>query len=210
MKLPFQNTTAEWRILHLAGMSALGNALLGLGKVASGVLAGSFFVCVNGLYTLALVLARACALAGSAQGTPRAAQFRCCRWSGRLLVLASALYVAYSGWSWYHPKAVDCHPYAAIGIAAVTFTEIGLNLHGVWRYRRDDRPLLHALKTINLAASFISLVLTQSVLLSFTGEHDPAYNALLGGLMGVCAALLGAYMIRRIQRMQHAEKGENQ
>lgn len=46
--------------------------------------------------------------------------------------------------------------------------------------------------------------MTQSAILAFAddGNHDPAVNALLGLLMGACAALLGVYMLRRIGRME--------
>ena len=53
------------RTLHLAGISGVCSILLGLGKIVSGVLSLSVFVCINGLYTLGMVLARYCALAGA-------------------------------------------------------------------------------------------------------------------------------------------------
>ena len=56
---------SDSRMLHLAGISGVGNILLGLGKIASGILSLSVFVCINGLYTLGMVLARYCALAGA-------------------------------------------------------------------------------------------------------------------------------------------------
>ena len=38
------------RTLHLAGISGAGNILLGLGKILSGILSLSAFVCANGLW----------------------------------------------------------------------------------------------------------------------------------------------------------------
>lgn len=52
------------RALHLAGISGDWNILLGLGKIISGLLSFSGFVCVSGFYTLRMVFARYCALAG--------------------------------------------------------------------------------------------------------------------------------------------------
>lgn len=73
--------------------------------------------------------------------------------------------------------------------------------------RKNKTPLLHAIKTINLAASLITLVLTQAAILSFAqgGDHDPSVNALLGLVTGGCAVLLGVYMIWRIGRMEIQE-----
>lgn len=184
-------------------MSGAANLLFGLGKIISGALSLSIFVCVNGCYTLGMVMARYCALAGVLKGMDRKTQYRHYQWAGIILIIASLLYMSYSSWLYFHPKQVAYHEYIALAIATVTFTEIGLNLRGVLLFRKSATPLLHAIKTINLASSLISLVLTQSAILSFAeqGQHDPAWNAILGVLMGGCAIMLGLYMLSRIKRM---------
>lgn len=190
------------RMLHLTGLSGLGNILMGLFKIASGALALSIFTCVNGFYTLGMVLARYCALAGVVKTKDISEQYRYYRWSGIVLIVASCLYIAYSIRAYFHPTYMAYHPYIAMGIATVTFVEIGLNLRGVLVFRKDRSPLLHALKTINLATSLISLVLTQAAILSFADEiQNPASNGILGALMGACAALLGVYMLLRMRRI---------
>lgn len=202
-KIREQYNPAASRSLHLAGMSGAANLLFGLCKIISGALSLSIFVCVNGCYTLGMVMARYCALAGVLKGKDRKTQYRHYQWAGIILIIASLLYMSYSGWLYFHPKQVAYHEYIALAIATVTFTEIGLNLRGVLLFRKSATPLLHAIKTINLASSLISLVLTQSAILSFAeeGQHDPAWNAILGVLMGGCAILLGLYMLSRIKRM---------
>ena len=123
-------------------------------------------------------------------------QYRCYRLSGSILIAASLLYMAYSGWTYYHPKYTAYPKYIALAIATFTFTEIALNIRGVLANRKNGTLLVHALKTINLAASLISLVLTQSAILSIAqgGYHNPSSNALLGLLAGSGAALLGIFM----------------
>ena len=202
---------AAARTLHLAGVSGAGNILLGLGKILSGLLSLSVFVCVNGGYTLGMVVARYCALAGVLRAKNVGEQYRYYRWSGKILILASLLYMVYSVWSYFHPQYIAYHMYVALTIATVTFVEIGLNIRGVVVNRKNKTPLLHAIKTINLAASLISLVLTQSAILSFAqgGYHDPSVNALLGILMGACAALLGVFMLWRIQRIEVKNQQEH-
>lgn len=202
---------AAARALHLAGVSGAGNIFLGLGKILSGLLSLSVFVCVNGGYTLGMVVARYCALAGVIRAKDVREQYRYYRWAGKILILSSLLYMVYSGWAYFHPKYIAYHMYVALAIATVTFVEIGLNIRGVVVNRKNKTPLLHALKTINLAASLISLVLTQSAILSFAqgGYHDPSANALLGILMGACAALLGVFMLWRIKRIEAKNQQEN-
>lgn len=198
------------RTLHLAGISGVGNIVLGLGKIASGLLSLSVFVCVNGLYTLGMVLARYCALAGAVRTQEVKKQYSYYRWSGMILIAASLLYLIYSVWSYFHPKEVSYHMYIALAIATFTFTEIGVNLYGMIANRKNRTPLLHAIKTINLAASLISLVLTQSAILAFAdgGGHDPSVNALMGLLSGTCAVLLGLYMLWRIGKLEKKEDSE--
>ena len=200
------------RTLHLAGVSGAGNIFLGLGKILSGVLSLSVFVCVNGGYTLGMVAARYCALAGFLRAKTIREQYRYYRWAGIILIIASLLYIIYSGWSYFHPKYIAYHMYVALAIATFTFAEIGWNIRGVVVNRKNKTPLLHALKTINLAASLISLVLTQSAILSFAqgGYHDPSANALLGCLMGICATLLGIFMLWRIRRIERKQQVETE
>ena len=198
------------RTLHLAGISGVCSILLGLGKIVSGVLSLSVFVCINGLYTLGMVLARYCALAGAIRTQDPHQQYVYYRRSGKILIAASLLYISYSAWSFFHPKWVSYHMYVALAIATFTFTEIGMNLYGMIANRKNRTPLLHAIKTINLAASLVSLVLTQSAILSFAGgeSHDPSVNALMGLFSGTCAVLLGIYMLWRIGRLERRESSE--
>ena len=197
------------RTLHLAGISGVCSILLGLGKIVSGVLSLSVFVCINGLYTLGMVLARYCALAGAIRTQDPHQQYVYYRRSGKILIAASLLYISYSAWSFFHPKWVSYHMYVALAIATFTFTEIGMNLYGMIANRKNRTPLLHAIKTINLAASLVSLVVTQSAILAFADQgYNPAGNALMGMFSGTCAVLLGVFMLWRIERIQHKETDE--
>lgn len=207
-----QYNAATSRSLHLAAISGAGNILLGTGKIISGILSLSLFVCVNGGYTLGMVLARYCALAGVVRAKDRKGQYRYYRFSGIILIAASLLYMTYSGWSYFHPKYTAYPRDMALAIATFTFVEIGLNIRGVLVNRKNKAPLLHALKTINLAASLISLVLTQSAIFSIAQGgyqyHDPSSNALLGLLTGACAVSLGVFMVWRIRRIERKDTQE--
>ncbi|RGZ03525.1 hypothetical protein DXA14_15605 [Hungatella hathewayi] len=142
-------------------------------------------------------------LAGTVHSKERKKQYCYYRLAGAVMVAASLLYVVYSLWTIRHPKTVNYGKITAITIAAITFTEIGVNVWGVIKYRKYHSPLLHALKMISLGTSLISLVLTQSAILAFADEaQDPSVNGFLGTVTGICAALLGVYMIRRINRIE--------
>lgn len=116
---------------------------------------------------------------------------------------ASALYMIYSIRLFIHPKETVYHMYIALAIA--TFTEIGLNIRGVIMERKNNAPLIHAIKMINLSSSLICLVLTQTAILSFASDlpTHANVNGLMGIIMGGAATLIGIYMILRITAIEH-------
>ena len=194
------------RSLQVAGASCIASAAAGMGKLAMGLVSLSLFTCVSAFYSFAMVIAKVVALSALVRETGREFQLRSCTLAGRLLIVASALYMVYSARLLFHPVQRGYHLYIAIGIAACTCFELGLNIRGVLVDRRSHTPLFYALRTINLASACISLVLTQQVLLALneveglTLVHARA-NTLMGLLMGGCALLLGVKLILRMKRM---------
>lgn len=201
-KIRVRYGSADSRTLHITGATGAFSILLGLGKVVSDILALSVFACMNGGYTLGMALARYCALYGAAKTTEQNEQYKYYRISGGIMIAASVLYVCYSLWAIWHPKTVYYGDIIAITIATITFTEIGLNVRGVIKYRKAKTPLLHALKIISLGTSLISLVLTQAAILAFADDvQNPSVNGLLGAITGTIAALLGCYMLWPMKKL---------
>lgn len=199
--------TKEQRSMGVAGVSCIGNIVLAFGKIALGLLSLNFYVCVNGLYTLGMVLAKLCVLAGFIKQKKYAEQYGYCYVSGIILVIASIAYITYSIRLLLHPQAASYNEIVGITIAAVTFFELGLNLHGVLAERNNKSPLFFVLKMINLSSALICLALTQTALLSFqqTEADHSVWNGVMGILMGSFAAMLGLMIIRKIQRMKKEE-----
>lgn len=195
------------RSLQITGASCIGNILVGAGKLIMGILSFSVFTCVSAFYTFGMVLAKLFALSGISKGKSRELQCRYYMISGEVLIIASALYIAYSARLFFYPEVSSYHPYVGITIAAFTFTELTLNIRGVILERHNHTLLIHAIKMINLASSLICLVLTQTALLSFTHEREIGYdpslsNGLMGVLMGSAATLLGVIMVIRVNRIK--------
>lgn len=190
------------RFIHTTVVMGLMNILLGISKVVSGVLSLSVFACMNGLYTLGMVIARYSALVGYFHKQEKKSWFYY-QLTAVIMIVASLLYIAYSLWMMWHPRFVYYDKVIAISIATITFTEVGINLYGVLSQRKGKTPVVHILKTISLATSLISMVLTQSAILSFADEvYNPSVNGLLGCVMGVLAVCLGVYLICRIRRLK--------
>lgn len=196
------------RSLKVTGASWAANILLGLGKLAMGILSVSFFLCVNAFYTFGMVIAKYFALKGILKAKDTREQYRYYTMSGAVLTGSSLVYIAYSVRLFFSPAADVYHMYIALAIAAFTFTELTVNIRGVILERRNHTSLVHAIKMINLASSLICLALTQTAILSFadTRVHlHPAANGLIGILTGSCAALLGVAMLVRIRRIQNGK-----
>ena len=193
------------RSIHITGAACLGNTAVGVGKLAMGLSSLSLFPRVGALYTFGMVTAKCVALAGIVKSESDREQYRYYKASGVILIVSSVLYAVYSARLFFYPESGSYHAYIALGIAAVTFAELTLNIRGVIIERKNHTQLVHAIKMLNLASSLICLVLTQTAILSFASGRakiHPAANGLLGVLMGGAATLLGAAMIVRILRIE--------
>lgn len=194
--------------VRMTGAACTASFLLGTGKLLMGLISLSFFTIMNALYTYGMVAAKFCALKGIA--VPVKKQYAYYRGAAGILIASSLCYAIYSTRLLWHPQRSNYHPYLAMGIATVTFAEIGLNLWGVLVERKKKSLPFHALKVINLASSLIGLVLTQAALLSFTntdaGYDSSRFDGVLGLCMGGCAALLGYFMFWRAAKLEQKEE----
>lgn len=86
----------------------------------------------------------------------------------------------------------------AIAIAAITFGELGLAIHGTVSARRNSDFLVEAVKLTNLAGGLVLLTLTQSALLSIDPDVEAGNaNAISGLVFGSLATAIGGWMIWR-------------
>jgi len=196
------------RTIRITGASCMGNAFVGLGKLLIGIASPSLFTCVSACYTFGMVIAKGFAVAGMFTEKDETVQRKYCRLSGVILIVASACYILYSLRLFIFPEHTVFHEYVAIGIAAITFAEIGLNISGVLRERKNHSLPGQSVKMINLAASLISLVLTQTALLSFASDQvdaHPTANGFMGILMGTAATIIGMLLVVKTKRQSESD-----
>ena len=190
--------------VRITGAACAASFLLGSGKLLMGIFSSSFFTIMNAFYTYGMVTAKLLALRGLMVSPQKQTSYY--KGAADILITASLCYAVYSTRLLWNPENTQYHPYLAMGIATVMFTEIGMNLWGVLAERKAKSPMFHAIKTINLASSLIGLVLTQAAILSFTHPeegYDPSLaNSILGLCMGGCAAFLGCFMLWRTARLK--------
>ena len=75
--------------------------------------------------------------------------------------------------------------------------------------RRRHEPLLEAIKMTNLASALISIVLTQTALLSLSEGDHSFYNGLCGIIFGSLAACVGIFMIIRMRLIEKGKYAES-
>lgn len=195
------------RSLIFAGASGTANILVGSGKLVLGLLSLSLITCVSAFYTFGMVSGKYMILKGSLK--PVEEQHQYYRIAGVILIVTSLLYSGYSLRLLFNPVTVVYDMNVALIIALVTFIEIGIGIRGVIVELKNHSLLIHGLKMINLASAFVSLVLTQTAILSFSDSQTdlhPTANGLFGVLMGFCAAFLGCLMLIRIQRIDQGKQ----
>lgn len=193
------------RSLHIYSAAATAGTLIATGKLTMSIASSSVMICVNALYSFGMIGAKIIALTGIRKAQHSKEQCQYYFWTGLVLVISSLIYISYSIRLFYSPVSNAYHPYVGIGIAAVTFTEVGVNIRGVMITRHNHTLLIHALKMINLSSSIIALALTQSALLSFSNYKADLIkisnaNGVIGILMGAITTLMGIYMICRVRK----------
>lgn len=199
------------KAIHIAGLTCFGSFILGSGKLIMGIYSLSFFACANAFYTYGIVLAKAYAILGIAYTEDTNKQCKYYKRSGIILIIASLSYLIYSIKLISNPSNVNYTMNQGLMIALITFVEIGLNIRGMIIERNNDNIMYHALRAISFASSLISLVLTQTAILSFTAKSEGyinnfSSNGFLGILMALLATLIGGFIIYRGTMI---EKGRN-
>jgi hypothetical protein len=168
------------------------NVALAVGKLAIGIYSMSLFLCVSALYNVGLAYARRVALKGYGK---KQAEYQIYRKVGVVLTISGVIFVIYCLRLFLHVSEARFSMYESLAIAAITFSEIGAAVYGVVVTGKGYSPILASIKLTSLASSLVSLVLTQSAILSFTAEGNMAfYNGLSGMIFGGSAALIGVFM----------------
>ncbi len=183
------------------------NAVLAVGKLVAGILTFSIFMCFHAFYNVGMGMAKYFILAGIKRSASRSEEYEVFRTVGIVVLAASLVYALYSVRLFIGGQSARYPQVAAITIATVTFTEIVLNIQGSISTKKADRLMLHANKLVGLASSLVSLVLTQTAIMSFAHDGDAAFaNGLSGVFFGICAALIGLYMLLYGSLRRHKEK----
>ena len=124
--------------------------------------------------------------------------------NGILLVVLGIMYFFVNVYIYYKGTNTTMHEYLTYLVALFAFWSIGSAIYGMIKYKRNNTPILKAVKLTNFANALTSIMLTQIVLLD-TYANTKVYNSnLMNGLtgmgIGVIIIALGLYMIIGINK----------
>lgn len=194
------------RSLYFTKVSVPWNLLLATIKFILGIMSFSFFLIIGGLYNLGISIAKYFALEGnriidleSSENIINRKQRQYYNLIGIIIFISSIIFILYSVRLFFiNGTNLKYTKIRALIIATVTFVEIIFAIRGIVIARKIKEPIVEAIKLTNLSTSLVSLVVTQSAILSFTHKQNlNIYNGVLGFLMGSLSLLIGMYMIIR-------------
>lgn len=201
------------RSIKYAKVSYYMNIVMAVGKMIVGLYTASIFLCIYALYNVGLALAKATAVKGHHAGKQPPDESHAYGYGreeyksyfkvGIILTTSSILFIIYCLRLFLYGSSASYSMNIALAIACMTFVEIGMAVHGsIVTMKNGNVPAVSAIKLSNLAASLISLVLTQTAILSFTHQGDMSYyNGLAGLIFGGLAVMIGMGMMLQMHRV---------
>ncbi|RPE76211.1 MULTISPECIES: hypothetical protein [unclassified Frondihabitans] len=202
------------RALFFTAASIPGSFAMAAWKGALFLVAPSLFLLATVLFNLGVIAAKTLlvrthitagrrrALAEGPVGNVREQHRRAYRATGILVTVLSLLYtLSFIPLFFASAEKITYDRPVAVIIAAITFAELGLAIHGTVSARRNRDLLSEAVKLTNVAAGLVLLTLTQSALLSLEKDIDPGHaNAVSGVVFGTIATGIGVSMLIRSRR----------
>lgn len=197
--------TSSNRAAVAAGFSLSLNGLIGVGKLVLGLCISSVWFVVNAIYYLVLCAARFYVLRQYSE-TRRlcdpsqrlAREYAVFRHGGVFLCLIGGSYLIVCLRMYSAGDSAVYGGYIVYLVAAVSFTKMGLAVHGAVANRHLQNPIASTLKRISFSDAIVSIVITQCTLLTFCGSPQAiTSSALLGMGASACIMAIGLFMLLR-------------
>jgi hypothetical protein len=189
-----QRTTTK----YTARISMLGNFLVAAGKVALGIFTASVFFLISGIYSIGIGYAKSTYYAGLKKSDTSLKSEKPFFIKIAITLFASGVvYIIYMMRLFFISASFDYGTIPSIGIAAISFLEIGMAIGGLLRAGKQRDLLLSGLRCINLSSGMTAIVFTQVALLSLggTGAENSIYNAIGGVVFGGLCVMLSVAMV---------------
>lgn len=171
--------------------------LYGAAKVVVGAVSRSLLLCVSGVNTLLLGMAKILCVAGVRTRRHMVLYSGC---AGALLMASGLVYAVYLAGAIVSRRRDFSTTGVSVFVAAASVCELILAIRGVL-IARTQHLLLFDLKVISLSSALNALMLAQASVLSLVVWQDLSmYNGLFSSGMGLITMCLGALLVVRTGR----------
>ena len=208
----FKRLKKEERVIFFLRFTTIGNVFIAAMKFILSLTLPSLWFFINAIFMMVLSIARVFSIRDYKKTSLlkdkkeiKKIGYKNYLTNGILLVLLGVMYFFVNVYIYYKGTNTTMHPYMTYLVALIAFWSVGSAIYGMIRYKRNDTPILKAVKLTNFANALTSIMLTQIVLLD-TYAVEESYNSnLMNGLTGMGIGLfigvLGLYMIVGINRV---------
>ena len=212
----FKKIEKEDRIMFFLVFTTIGNIFMSLVKFVLSLTLPSLWFFINAIFMIVLSFARFFSIKDyrkikliNDKEEIQKIGYKNYLNNGILLVLLGIMYFFVNVYIYYKGTNTTMHEYLTYLVALVAFWSIGSSIYGMIKYKRNNMPILKAVKLTNFANALTSIMLTQIVLLD-TYANTEAYNSnLMNGLTGISVGIviiiLGLYMIIGINKIQRVD-----
>lgn len=201
--LLFSNQYYHGRINFNGRLSMTVNFIWAGMKFIFGLVTVSYFFWISALYSLCVGFAKYTYFKGRANSNDDLNKEN--EYYARMaiiLFIASIIYVIYMIRLFFYSYNFKYEMIPSIGIAAVSFAELGVAIFGLVKSNKKKDLLLSGFKSISLASALISIVLTQVAILSFADAADNSkYNAISGCIFGGLCILITLFMLHKSHKI---------
>lgn len=163
----------------------------------SGILACSRFITIKEYKKIRLL---------NDEGLIKRIEYRNYLKNGVMLIFLGVMYFFISSYMYFNGTNTTMHEYITYLVALIAFWSIGTAIYGMIKYKKNEEPIIKAVKLTNFSNALTSIVLTQVVLLdTFSTGYDSRINGYTGMGVSLVIIIIGLYMIFGIQK--YLEKG---
>ena len=213
--IELKNSVLQYRMLPEANQhllrtwaSSAGNFVIAGFKLLSGIVTGSGFLCVSGLYSALLGLSKRQIIDGEKTDKN---PWLLLQNIGLYILLAGAVYGVYIGRLILYPERAKWTIPIAILIALYTFVDIGLAAYTLFGKRGQwvQKPLLLGMRWIGFVSALPMIVMTQIALNAIGNENDTsAYDGRFGAVVGLVILLIGGWVTVHAHHKLMKEEGQ--
>lgn len=189
------------------------NIISGIVKIIAAISVSSELFAISGLYNFALCISKIPYIHWKRKN--KINNFTICQTSviQSLIIMSSTililgfLFIFFSAKMLLSGESVSYNYYSVYALAACAFTKLGMSIYWIIVLNRKSNPIDFTMKLTNFADALVSMVLTQSALLTMKHiEKSAYYDGIFGLIIGSSVLIIGCIsLISSIATKRHLD-----